>query len=68
MIIENLPGSETSFRIIVYDGKGKTIFQTGLICESRKAFINLEDLKPGMYFFKLSGRSSVLKSGMLVLP
>ncbi len=66
MTIENLPGSEKNFRIIFRNGAGKTSFHTGIISETRKVVISIEDLTPGTYFYELSGKASVLKTGKLI--
>lgn len=66
MIIENLPGSEKNFRIILSSATGATALNTGFINENRKAQIDINELAPGTYFYQLSGKAGVLKTGKLV--
>lgn len=66
MIIENLPGTEKNFKIIFRSGIGVTALQTGLISENRKASIEIKNLAPGTYFYELSGKARVLKTGKLI--
>jgi lysophospholipase L1-like esterase len=66
MIIENLPGSERNFRITLNNGTGATALHTDFISDNRKAFVDINDLAPGTYFYQLSGKAGVLKTGKLV--
>ncbi len=66
MIIENLPGSEKKFRITLNNNAGSSTLQTGFISEGRKAQIDIHELAPGTYFYQLSGKAGVLKTGKLV--
>lgn len=66
MIIENLPGTESNFKIIFRSGTGVTAFQTGLISENRRASVDIRQLAAGTYFYELSGKARVLKTGRLV--
>lgn len=66
MIIEDLPGTEQSFKIIFRSGNGVTAFQTGLISENRKASVDIRNLSAGTYFYELSGKTRVLKTGKLI--
>ena len=66
MIIENLPGSEKKLRRILHNSTGSSALQTGFISENRKAQIDIHDLAPGTYFYQLSGKAGVLKTGKLI--
>ena len=68
ILIDNLPGSEKSFQIILYDTTGKTVYQKGFISITGKTPLSIEHLTPGTYFYKLSGRTAVLKAGKLIKP
>lgn len=66
--IDNLPDTEKSFKIILSDTTGKTVFEKEFVSSNGKTSLNIEHLTRGTYFYKLLGRVAVLNSGKLIKP
>ena len=50
-----------------FDGQGKKVMKTEITGESR--LLRLNSLSPGVYFYKITGKSSILQMGMIsVVP
>jgi lysophospholipase L1-like esterase len=66
MMIENLPVSENTFSMIFHGSSGTAALSMHFVSQTRKAQIDITDLVPGTYFYQLSGKTGVLKTGKLV--
>jgi lysophospholipase L1-like esterase len=64
--IEHLPAAERIYKIVFRDATGKTMLQNNFNSDNRKTSLDIDDLIPGIYFYELSGKTAILKTGKLI--
>lgn len=64
--VENLPDGENSFQLIFRNTTGNTAFQKDFISTNGKIFLDIQNLPSGVYFYELSDKTAILKTGKLL--